>query len=72
MMRGWRDPGLFLDNLPGGRHIFVRPRYDSYCEPNQLMVRTNQRNTYISIAAGNHNNIWDSPTEYVNLLQSLT
>jgi len=70
MIPGWRNPLRALDKLAATRHVFVRNRHDSYCEPAALLQATNQTHTYLSMP-GSHNHLWDNPETYVNLLQSV-
>lgn len=70
MVRGWRRRAEHLENLPKTRHVFVRSQHDPYCEPESLMHHAGYEHTYIS-SPGNHNDLWDNPGYYTDLLQSL-
>lgn len=64
---GWMHPDRKLSELGPMRHIFIRNQLDSYCHPDALLHKTNTSHTYVSLP-GAHNDIWDNPEPYVNLL----
>jgi hypothetical protein len=70
LAKGWPSRGSYLTKLKKGKHVFIRNRYDHYCEPQTLLVKTSSKHRYISLE-GAHNHIWDNPKPYVELLQSL-
>lgn len=70
LVPGWRDPKRRLAALAPMTHIFVRNREDSYCNLDALLSVTSSEHTYISMS-GTHEDVWDNPAPYVNLIQSV-
>lgn len=70
MIPGWHSPTRKLDTLTNAEHIFVRGRYDPYCNPKALIKATAGDHRYISIPNAGHDDLWDNPRRYINLLQS--
>ena len=69
LIRGSHRRKDILTQPLSGRH-FIWNRYDSYCDPQAVLALATPNDTFISIEGG-HDDIWQNPTLYVHLLQSV-
>lgn len=70
LVRNWPNREAFLSTPRSCEQIFVRNRYDTYCEPNKLVEHASKLASFISLPGG-HNHIWEEPDIYADLLQSV-
>lgn len=50
--------------------VILRNRHDTYCSPDVLRLPFKGSRTFISLS-GEHDDCWENPIPYVNLIQSL-
>jgi hypothetical protein len=70
MVPGWRDPIRHLKKLNPDQHIFINARFEQYCDPYAVFEVTGGKQRYLSLYES-HNDIWKSPAQFVDLLQSV-
>jgi hypothetical protein len=71
---GWRMAVSLSPDNPwnSSQHqVIVRNRHDVYCSPHILKLSFRGPRTFISLP-GEHDDCWDNPQRYVELVQSLT
>lgn len=68
-LRVWPQRGGYLADLDHGQY-FIHNRHDPYSNPDSLVAMAGDSHAYISLP-GYHDELWDDPTPYVHLLQSL-